>query len=465
MKNYHPWRGLRYASIFQPLAGLILMLGVASMPVGTAAASPVEPVREAGFIRLLDAVVRLDVWEAVYDGGTKRTRQGIGSGVIMSDEGHILTNAHVVGKDAERIWVTLGNLERVPAQLVGWDHWTDLAVLQLNLEAMDERGLTFEFALFGNSDDLYPGQTVYAVGTPNGLSRTVTRGIISNTNRYFEGSHVGDGYETGFFNNWLQTDAAINPGNSGGPLVDERGLVVGINTRAYLGANNLGFAVPSNSAREVMTALVESGELPRAYLGIVLGPLQDLEAFYALEINNGVLVQSVDPGSPAAAAGLRAGDILLRMDGERLDGRFPEQLSGIQRAIARRPSGTPVVFDIQRDRQPLTLTLTTEPLESRVGDRYALEDWKLSVQAISRAVARENRLPSADGVLVLGMQPAFPAARAGLRPGDIILSAGGTPVDSLATLKTIYADYQENPRDLLLEVMRNHQALFLVLKP
>ena len=218
---------------------------------------------EPGFQRLLDAVVRLDVWETTFDQGAKRTQHGVGSGVIMTPEGHILTNAHVVNPYAERIMVTLNNLERVDAELVGWDHWTDLAVVKIDPELLETRGLSFDYAQFGDSDALVPGQTVYAVGTPNDLSRTVTRGIISNTDRYLEGSTVGRGYETGYFNTWLQTDAAINPGNSGGPLVLPNGEVIGINTRGYLGAENLGFAVPSAIARAVFQSILGETITPR----------------------------------------------------------------------------------------------------------------------------------------------------------------------------------------------------------
>ncbi|HLP25978.1 MAG TPA: trypsin-like peptidase domain-containing protein, partial [Acidobacteriota bacterium] len=133
-----------------------------------------------GFTRLLDAVVRIDVTETTFDEGTKRTERGIGSGVIISADGLILTNAHVASPQAVEISVTLASLERVGAKLVGWDHWTDLAVIRLNMDEVKARKLSFTHADFGDSDELYPGQTVYAVGTPHGLTRTVTRGIISN---------------------------------------------------------------------------------------------------------------------------------------------------------------------------------------------------------------------------------------------------------------------------------------------
>src|SRR5690606_34002232 len=169
--------------------------------------------RRKEFVNLLNAVVRIDVRERTFHNGREQMISGIGSGVILTKEGHILTNAHVVSPKAGDISVTLANLERVDARFVGWDHWTDLALIQLDMEDVRERGLQFATAKFGDSDKLFPGQTVFAVGTPNGLSRTVSRGIISNTNRYFEGADGVRGYETGFFNTWLQTDAAINPGN------------------------------------------------------------------------------------------------------------------------------------------------------------------------------------------------------------------------------------------------------------
>ncbi|MDP2137065.1 MAG: trypsin-like peptidase domain-containing protein, partial [Candidatus Didemnitutus sp.] len=279
------------------------------------AIQPADAAVSRGFSRLLDAVVRIDVREMTFDEGTPRFERGIGSGVIIEKDGLILTNAHVVSPRAVEISVTLASLERVSASLVGWDHWTDLAVLRLNLDEIKSRKLTFAHAEFGDSDETYPGQTVYAVGTPHGLTRTVTRGIISNHQRSFEDSRAVRGYETGSFNTWLQTDAAINPGNSGGPLVTENGRVIGINSRSYMGADNLGFAIPSSVARRVAESLVRDGRITRSYLGLRPRSLQDLERFYELAVNTGLLVESVDLGSPAAKAGLRPGDIVLSLNG------------------------------------------------------------------------------------------------------------------------------------------------------
>ncbi len=429
------------------------------------AASALHGQQSAGFRRLLDAVVRIDVREFAYEAGGKRFTSGVGSGVIVSEDGLILTNAHVVGPRAVEINVTLANLERVGAELVGWDHWTDLALLRLETAELEKKGFTFAVAEFGNSESLYPGQTVFAVGTPHGLTRTVTRGIISNPRRFFSDSRGVRGHETGLFNTWLQTDAAINPGNSGGPLVDEDGRVVGINSRGYLGADNLGFAIPAATAQRVMEGLARDGSITRSYIGIVPGALQDLENFYDLALNTGTLINSVDPGSPAAEAGLRGGDILLEIDGQGVDGRFPEQLPPIQNLIASEPIGTEIELLVKRGAETRSFTVKTEELVSRVGEEGVLETWGLSVREVSRAYARENQLPDASGVLIIGVQRGSPGAESGLEVGDVITKVNDTPVETLAVVQEAETAYREHPERVLIEARRQFRVSLYVLKP
>jgi len=419
----------------------------------------------SGFKRLLDAVVKIDVREVSFEGGTKRFSSGIGSGVILSKDGLILTNAHVVSPEAVEINVTLANLERVGATLVGWDHWTDLALIRLDMDEIKKRKLSFATAKLGNSDNLHPGQTVFAVGTPFGLTRTVTRGIVSNARRHFEDSRGVRGYETGAFNTWLQTDAAINPGNSGGPLVTENGKVVGINSRGYLGADNLAFAIPSRVARQIMGALVEDGEITRSYVGIVPGVLQDLEGFYELAQNTGMLIKSVDTGSPAAQTGIRGGDILLSIEGVGVDGRFPEQLPEIQNQIASRPVGEELRLEIFRNGNSLYKSVTTEKLISRVGKEEAFEEWGLSVRKVSRTYAREHQLEKSDGMVVIGVRPGYPAAVSGLTRGDIILKINRQDVISLEIAKQQHEAYAMAPSSVLVETSRNHRVSLYVFKP
>ena len=418
-----------------------------------------------GFRRLMDAVVRIDVREVAYEAGTQQYSYSIGSGVIISKDGLILTNAHVVSPRAIEISVTLASLERVSAHLVGWDHWTDLAVLKLDAAEVARRKLTFTHARFGNSDRLYVGEDVYAVGTPHGLSRTVTRGIISNKDRYFQDNYAVRGYETGAFNTWLQTDAAINPGNSGGPLVLSNGEVIGINSRGYIGADNLGFAIPGNVAKAVAQGLVDHGRITRSYAGLVFGALQDLERFYDLSVNTGVLVNSVDVGSPAAKAGVRGGDIVLAIDGVKVDGRFPEQLPPIQARIAALPVGSTLTLRVKHGNEVRTVSMVTERLESRVGEEYAFVKWGVSVRKVSRTYARENQLPNDVGMLVIGIQPGFPADVAGLARGDIITSIDQKPITTLAVAKSLYAGYERKPAPTLVEARRARTVSLYVMKP
>ncbi len=419
-----------------------------------------------GFNQLLDAVVRIDVREIAFEAGARRYTASIGSGVILSEDGLILTNAHVVSPRAIEINITLANLERVGAKLVGWDHWTDLAVLRLDMTEITRRKWKVVHAEFGDSEKLFPGQEVFAVGTPHGLTRTVTRGIVSNKNRYFEDSRAVNGYETGAFNTWLQTDAAINPGNSGGPLVTGDGKVIGISSRGYMGANNLGFAIPSATAKSVMERLVKHGTIVRSYIGLTPGALQDLENFYSLEVNSGgVLIHSVDPGSPAAKAGLRGSDIVLLIDGVKVDGRFPEQLPPIQNLIASRPVGSTVKLLVKRNGDVREFAVVTEKLESRVGEEWAFEKWGLSVRKVSRTYARENQLDDASGVLVIGVQPGFPADVAGISRGDIVTKINQQPIDSIEVMKTTHAAYAANPAPTLLETQRSRRVSLYILKP
>ncbi|MCH6256430.1 trypsin-like peptidase domain-containing protein [Puniceicoccaceae bacterium K14] len=444
----------------------VLFLSISLLSFWSAASVQGASAKKAtNFDGLLDAVVRIDVREATFGAGAKRYVTGVGSGVIMSRDGLVLTNAHVVTRQAEDIWVTLASLEVVRAELVGWDHWTDLALIQLDMEQVTGRRLGFSYASFGDSEKLKPGQVVFAVGTPHGLSRTVSKGIISNSERYFFDSRGIRGYETGFFNNWLQTDAAINPGNSGGPLVDERGRVVGINTRTYLGADNLGFAIPASTAKTVMNSLIERGEVIRSYIGIDPGFLQDLESFYDIDTNQGMLIDSVDPGSPAAMAGLRAGDIVLQINGVKLDGRFPEQIPPIRNYIANHAIGAVLQLEVKRNEDVRKFSVTTERLLSRVGEEWAFDNWGLSVREVSRAYARENQLESDKGVIVIGVQPAFPADKAKLSRGEIISKANSLDVTDIESLKKLYQESENSDESILLETLRNRRVSYKALKP
>src|SRR5436190_9333434 len=222
----------------------------------------------------------------------------------------------------------------------------------MDMDEIRKKHIDFAYADLGRSSTLQPCENVMAIGTPHGFARTVTLGEISNPNQVFDQDLNIDGYETGEFSNWVQMDTPINPGNSGGPLVDMTGSVVGINTRG--GGQNLNFAIPVDTAKEVIAAILKSatddkkGRVDRSDLGIDMKPLQDLESFYDIDINKGVLINSVDRGSPAMKAGVKTQDILLAIDGKAINVRFPEEVSPARKIIADLPIGQEVELSIKR---------------------------------------------------------------------------------------------------------------------
>ena len=451
------------------LSGLLTLAGCSlghddpnSINVG-----PSYPVRYATG-RISPAVVRLDVVTENFDQGQARSERAIGSGVIIDDLGHVLTNFHVAGR-AKRIDITLANLEHVRAKLLGSDHWTDLALVQLDMDEVQRKHLTFSHADLGESSKVLLGQPVMAVGTPYGLSRTVTAGIVSNTDRFFDESDI-DGYETGWFNNWIQTDAAINPGNSGGPLVDLRGDVVGINTRGVSSGNNLGFAIPIDVAKEVIKVLLDPanhGKVSRSYIGVQLQPLQDFEKFYDIAIDRGVLVASVENDSPAANAGLKAEDIVLAIDGTSVNVRFPEQLAAVRKMISDYPIDTTLTLTVHRPGKtdPQTITVKTEKLESVITEEQAITAWGMSVRDLTRAYLRDSRIPYIKGVLVTGSRPGSPAQTADIGRDDIILKVDGKPVTSVEELQAAVEAWSKNPRAIGIDIRRGRGQIFQVLKP
>jgi serine protease Do len=447
--------------------------------------------------RVSPAVVQLDVVTENFIGGQLRPDRGIGSGVIIDKEGHILTNFHVAGR-GKRIDITLANQEHVRANLVGSDHWTDLAVVQLDMEEIKRKGLTFEIAKLGTSSSVMLGQPVMAVGTPYGLSRTLTAGIVSQTDRFFEESSIGE-YETGWFNNWIQTDAAINPGNSGGPLINLRGEVIGINTRGISAGNNLGFAIPIDTAKEIAGKILANKKVTRSYIGLTLQPLQDLEKYYDLESNRGVLVASVEKDSPAEKAGLKAEDILLAVNGNPVNARFPEQLAAARKLISDYPVGTKLDLTIRRGNaasiaaatrtaaQPATtsapasapasappvlargesqsISVTTDKLESAVTEEKPISAWGLTVRDLTRAYLRNARIPPTQGVLVTGARVGSPAYSAQIRVGDIIMRVAEKPVTSTEELEAAVAEWQKAPQPVFVDVTRDRGQITQVVKP
>ena len=431
--------------------------------------------------RVSPAVVRLDVVTDSFSIGQAHAERSIGSGVIIDPEGHVLTNFHVAGR-AKRLDITLANLEHVRAELVGSDHWTDLALVKLDVADLARRHLTFKWAPLGDSALVELGQPVMALGTPYGLTRTLTAGIISNTDRYFEESTI-DEYETGWFNNWLQTDAAINPGNSGGPLINLRGEVIGINTRGVSSGNNLGFAIPCNVAKQVIVEILDHKKVRRSYVGVQLQPLQDLEHYYELVANNGVLIRSVEPESPAARAGVQPEDILTAINDQPVTVRFPEQLAEVRKLIADQPVGATITLTIRRAgrgsgggaatrpsaaraEETLRLPMQTERLESKITEEKAIAGWGISVRDLTRAYLRKQKMPATlQGVLVTGIRDGSPAQTAGMLDGDIILRVDTQRVSATEELDAAVTVAVKSGKLVAVEIRRDRSDKVLVFKP
>jgi len=335
---------------------------------------------------------------------------------------------------------------------------------------LKQKKITFKYAELGESRGLIPGQDVMAVGTPFGLARTMTLGVVSNNERTFYPEHMRiDEYETGDFANWIQMDTPINPGNSGGPLVDMTGRVVGINTRG--GGQNLNFAVPIDLAKEVITKILgtagpdKKGRVDRSDLGIDLKPMQDLESFFAVDIDKGVLVNSVDRNSAAAKAGVRPQDILLEVDGRKTNVRFPEELAPVRKMISDIPIGTEVELTLQRGKEVLHLKAKTLKLQGAVGEEKEFAAWGLSVRDMTRAYANRQQLDDATGVVVTTLSPGYAAAKAELNPGDVIRSINGKKVEDLEAFNKLYKDSTDKKqKTVLLQIQRGRGRMSVVLK-
>jgi serine protease Do len=277
------------------------------------------------------------------------------------------------------------------------------------------------------------------------------------------GLDLGGGLETGLFNTWIQTDAAINPGNSGGPLCNFRGEVIGINTRG--GGNDLGFAVPINVAREVVRQILDKGRVTRSTIGLVLQPLQDLETFFDVGKTEGAVVSGVDPDSPAAKAGIQPRDLLLEVNGAKVEGRYPEQLFDLRRRISDMPVGARVQVKVRRAGEVIPLEIVAEELTTVRGEEQDFTRWGLVAQDITERLAQRENLSTTKGIYVTGVRRGESAEKAGLARGDVITRVGDQDVANLKDFRKQYdAAGRARQAMVLLKVHRGLAVVPLVLK-
>jgi serine protease Do len=408
----------------------ILICGILVLAASSGGAAETDPVRRSLVVEAVEraspAVVNISTEEVVEQRGSpfpfpqdpffdeffrdfrdprprRYTRESLGSGVIVADDGTILTNLHVVLRGS-RIHVTLADEREFDATLVGADADSDLAVLRV------KAGGALPYIALGTSRDLMIGETVIAIGNPFGLAHTVTSGVVSAIGRSLHD-------EEGTFTDLIQTDASINPGNSGGPLLNVRGQLVGINTAIYGKAQGIGFAIPVDRVSRVMREIVSYGEVRRVWTGLVVQDLTpDLERHFG--VTRGVVVASVEGDSPAAKAGIERGDVLTKVDGrevrseEEFERRVQDHTQGERLSVTRRRDGADAV-----------VTLTAAPFPAERADDLAWSRLGLEVA--------EGK----DGVDVRRVRGGSPAARIGVERGDRVLALDGTEIRSLADFR------------------------------
>ncbi len=381
---------------------------------------------------------------------------GIGSGVLISPEGYIVTNNHVID-GAVDINVTLQDRRIMHAKLIGADPLTDLAVIKID-------GTNFPNAPWGNSTALRPGQTVLAFGNPFGFRFTVTRGIISGLNRPnpFSQNRRSPG-------SFVQTDAAINPGNSGGPLVDARGEVIGINTFLVSSSNSfsgMGFAIPTQIVRPTVEALIRNGKVSHGYMGIGISDVTPENAkFFHVTNNEGAVISQVESGSPAEKAGLKVGDVITELDGQKVS-----DASQLQIEVGQKQPGSSIKLEALREGKSISVPVTLEEMGSRdkegkeiASNGHGKARWGLGVTDITPEL-RDQLQASSDvhGAVVEQVQPGSAADNAGLQRGDVIVEVNRHPVQNAADVQKALSAVPQG-QDALVLVWSSGGTTFRVL--
>ncbi|MBI3091361.1 MAG: Do family serine endopeptidase [Candidatus Tectomicrobia bacterium] len=363
----------------------------------------------------------------------KYQQHSLGSGVIFDSEGHILTNWHVIAQ-ASRITVNLADERTFEAELVGSDPSSDLAVLDIISKA------PLPYVEMGSSDDLMIGETVIAIGNPFGFSHSVTTGIISALRRSFR-------TEDQVFNDFIQLDASINPGNSGGPLLDINGRLIGINTAIYNGAQGIGFAIPISRARRIVDDLLRFGEVHPAWLGLQVQPLtEEIAKQFGASSATGVLVNQVDNDGPAARAGIKRGDIITRVDQQRIT-----DVLSFESSLEQFTANDRVPLGVFQQGETRTIVVQSEGLSLRKTLERAERLLGLAVEEVTLRSRTRYRLVADEGVVITGLVRNGLAHRVGLAPGDVILQINRQAVGKIS-------DFQR----AIIRLRRNSSVLFIV---
>jgi serine protease Do len=390
-----------------------------------------------------------DFFEPFLEGNpsARPEQRGVGSGFILSRDGIIITNNHVV-EDADQIKVKLANGKEYDGKVVGRDPKTDLALVKID-GASDLHPLTL-----GNSDELRVGSWVIAVGSPFGLEQTVTAGIVSAKGRV-----IGSGP----YDNFIQTDASINPGNSGGPLLNTKGEVVGINTAIIASAQGIGFAIPVNMAKEIAPQLQQKGHVTRGWFGVSIQEMTpELAKSFGMKEKQGALVSEVVAGSPAEKAGIERGDVIVEFDGKPV-----ADSQDLPRMVASTPVGKSVNIKFWRNEKTLERQVKVGEMEEKIVMTKTPAHSKtlgVSVQNLTPETAKRLGLKSETGVVVTRVESGSPAAEAGIQTGDIIREVNRKPVKNVEDLVQ-NLEQAKDRNNILLLVQRGQNNLFAAVTP
>jgi len=457
-----PRLGLIFAFLFMTNPGLLATSGAATLPDFVELAETLKPavvnIGTAKTVRPRRPMMPIprgpgkDLFEDFFERFFKgepfqpQRERSLGSGFIISEDGFILTNDHVV-KGADEVTVKLSDGRSFPAAVKGLDPKLDLALLKI------EVGADLPAVKLGDSDALRVGEWLMAIGNPFGLEQTVTVGIVSAKGRV-----IG----AGPYDDFIQTDASINPGNSGGPLFNTRGEVIGINTAIVAGGQGIGFAIPINAAREVLPQLRETGRVVRGWLGVSVQQVSaELAESFRLPERQGALVAEVLEDSPAAEAGLRQGDIILAFAGKEV-----REMNDLPRVVAATPIGKEVAIEVFRDGEKKTLKVKVgrqETAEGAAPTPSTADRTGLTVTDITPEVMEKFQLESDRGALISAIDPEGPAADANLRVGDLVLEVNGRAVGSAAEFREVLEGVREGAVVRLL-VRRQASAFYTTLK-
>ena len=396
--------------------------------------------------RVFPSVVFVKCLSESHESGKKITSEVIGSGVLISADGELLTNWHVVDK-AKEVRCLLYDGRALDAKVLGKDKDTDLALVK---RALPADGPPVPHAALGDSDRLKEGDFVMAMGAPWGLNRSVSIGIVSCTRRYLPGNSE--------YSLWLQTDASISPGNSGGPLVNTDGEVIGINTRTVMIGGDMGFAVPAEVIRIIVPQLREHGKVNWSWTGLRLQPLKDFKRNIYFEGDSGVVVASTDPESPARQAGIEPRDRIVAIGEVPVTAVWEEDLPHLRRQIGLLEKNKPVDVRLIRDGKEMTIPFSPREKGKVEGEELDCPRWDMTVKSINQFDNPDLYFHRKKGVFVFGVKYPGNARSAGLGEGDILLKIDGRPVETLDDVRKIHAELIKNVQTkhlIPISVLRN----------